>query len=335
MLCTSCNGQKEQEKPKAADNKKVSHEKTLDTNYSGPKIITRNIIQDKNGNIWMAAFDGVYRYDGTSFTNVIDKISTARFFSAMEDKNGNMWFGSIGSGVYRYDGIFFENYTSDEGLLSDEIVSIFQDKDGDIWFGSNGGCSVYDGSSFKSYMITGDTMIENSTGIVVPSGQRPANEVNSIIQDKEGKMWIATRGSTFVYDGRSFEMISQGDEIFQNVRHIIEDREGNIWLGGNSGLWRYDGATYTNITRDFVGYIYEDSAGNIWTSSDEHSRSGWALSRYDHNSLAQSKPKPTIVKSGEGMIFGILEANDGSIWFGTLQGVQRYDGSGFDDFRGG
>ncbi|MFC0316957.1 MULTISPECIES: two-component regulator propeller domain-containing protein [Olivibacter] len=31
-------------------------------------------------------------------------------------------------------------------------------------------------------------------------------------------------------------------------------------------------------------------------------------------------------QSNDGMIFGILEANDGSIWFGTLNGVYRYDG---------
>jgi len=27
----------------------------------GPKWITRNIIQDRKGNIWMAAFDGIFR----------------------------------------------------------------------------------------------------------------------------------------------------------------------------------------------------------------------------------------------------------------------------------
>ncbi|RYE50955.1 MAG: hypothetical protein EOP48_18950, partial [Sphingobacteriales bacterium] len=37
--------------------------------YSGPKAITRNLIQDKKGQIWIAAFDGVFRYDGTSITD--------------------------------------------------------------------------------------------------------------------------------------------------------------------------------------------------------------------------------------------------------------------------
>ena len=333
ILCTSCTGQKETGLPKEEPTQQTQHGTSEVISYNGPKTITRNIKQDKDGVIWLAAFDGVFRYDGSSFSNVIDKVSSSRFFSAMEDLEGNMWFGSIGSGVYRYDGIFFEHYTSDEGLLSDEIVSMFQDKDGDIWFGSNGGISVYNGTSFKSFMVTGDTMVENRTGIVVPSGQRPINEVNSIVQDRTGKMWLGTRSSTFTYDGRSFETITHEDVNFQNVRRILVDIEGNIWLGGNDGLWRYDGSTFTNITKDFVGYIYEDGGGNIWTSSDESGRRGWALSRYDQKSLAQSKPKPTIVKYGEGMIFGILEANDGSIWFGTLDGVQRYDGHTFSDFK--
>jgi hypothetical protein len=33
------------------------------------------------------------------------------------------------------------------------------------------------------------------------------------------------------------------------------------------------------------------------------------------------------------MICGILEAYDGSIWFGTGKGVNRYDGNTITDFK--
>jgi len=36
---------------------------------------------------------------------------------------------------------------------------------------------------------------------------------------------------------------------------------------------------------------------------------------------------PEVIKANEGMVFGILEPNDGSIWFGTLNGVLRYEGN--------
>ena len=87
------------------------------TLFPGPKTITRTIKQDKKGNIWIAAFDGVFRCDdGKTFTNITGKVSSARFFSVLEDRKGNFWFASIGSGVYYYDGESFRNFTTREGL---------------------------------------------------------------------------------------------------------------------------------------------------------------------------------------------------------------------------
>lgn len=296
-----------------------------------PSSITRTIIQDKKGNIWFATFEGIYKYDGNSFTKISREVSTSRFFSVLEDSKGNLWFGSIGSGVYFYDGKSFRNFTTDDGLLNNEIVCIYEDKKGNIWFGANGGASLYDGKSFQNYTLNGDSMIEDIIGKPYPNLQRPMNEVNSIIEDKTGKFWLGTRGNTFTYDGKAFTAVTQNGKFFTNVRWIIEDKKGNIWLGGNDGLWRYDGITFSNITTDFVGYIYEDKKGSIWTSSQ--STNGWALSRYDIISLDSEKRAVTDIKTGERMFFGILEDSDGNIWSGTLNGVYRYDGNTFDDFK--
>ena len=142
-------------------------------------------------------------------------------------------------------------------------------------------------------------------------------------------------GNTFVYDGKTFTVFTHNGKPFTNVRTIIEDKKGNIWLGGDDGLWRYDGSTFTNFTQKFVGYIIEDKKGNIWTSSESAHDKSWALSRYDGKSLSNKKPTVTEINPNErGMIFGVLEALDGSIWFGTGNGVHRYDGSTITDFKG-
>ncbi|WP_223833875.1 two-component regulator propeller domain-containing protein [Spirosoma profusum] len=44
-----------------------------------PNSITRTIKQDRKGNIWIATFGGVFRYDGKSFTNITSQVSKARF----------------------------------------------------------------------------------------------------------------------------------------------------------------------------------------------------------------------------------------------------------------
>jgi ligand-binding sensor domain-containing protein len=282
----------------------------------------------------MAAFDGIFRYDGKSFTHVTSKVSSARFFSILEDSKGNFWFGSIGSGVYFYDGKSFQHFTTKEGLLNDEITCIYEDKAGNIWLGVNGGASRYDGKSFRNYIMNGEFMMEEKTGKTFPNFTRPPNEVTSIIEDQTGKLWFGTRGNTFVYDGKTFTKATINfSKSFTNVRTIIQDKKGNIWLGGNNGLWRYDGRTFTNLTGNFVGYIHEDKKGNIWTSSE--TAQGWVLSRYDAKSLSTAKPTATEINPNEGrMLFGILEANDGSIWFGA-DGVYRYDGINITDFKKG
>jgi hypothetical protein len=81
--------------------------------------------------------------------------------------------------------------------------------------------------------------------------------------------------------------------------------------------------------------IIEDKKGNIWTTGAVNPNGNvWALSRYDAKSLYNKMPTVTEIKSGGRMDFlGILEANDGSIWFGSGSGVHRYDGKTFTDFK--
>ena len=319
VFYTSCKGQDKNELPK--DDIKSETKGVIISTI--PDNITRTIKQDRNGNIWIAAFDGVFRYDGKSFTNITSKVSSARFFSVLEDRKGSFWFSSVGSGVYYYDGKSFRNFTTKEGLANDRVIDIYEDKTGNIWFGTEGGASFYDGKSFKNFTT--------KEGL-------PNNDVNSIIEDKTGKIWLGTRGHACFYDGKTFTVFTHNGEPFTNVRTIIEDKKGNIWLGGNDGLWRYDGSTFTNITKNFVGYIYEDKNENIWTSSQNASDQKWALSRYDEKSLSNNKPTVTELKSEyedhKGMIFGILEAYDGNIWFGALDGVYLYDGNTISNFKG-
>src|SRR5688572_2695922 len=128
IFCASC---ERQNKPDVAENYTKSLTKDAVTSY-GPSSVVRTIKQDRKGNIWITSWEGVFRYDGKSFTNITNNVSSARFFSLLEDRNGNFWFGSIGSGVYYYDGNTFQNFTTKEGLLNNDVVSIYEDKKGSI-----------------------------------------------------------------------------------------------------------------------------------------------------------------------------------------------------------
>ena len=334
VLLTSC-------KPNQTEGKKISinsENKDVITAH-GPQSITRNIIQDSKGHIWVAAFDGIYRYDGKSFVNITSKVSSARFFAVLEDRKGNFWFASIGSGVYYYDGKSFQNFTTKDGLASDRVAEIYEDKTGLIWFGTEKGASLYNGKFFRNLKMSETLPVDIPDSVHISSYERPLpevhwthNDVNAIIEDNTGKFWLGTRGYATVYDGKTFTTITNNGKPFTNVRSIMKDRKGNIWLAGSDGLWRYDGSTFTNFTHDFVGHVYEDKKGNIWTSSESKDKLHWTLSRYDAKTLSDKNPTVTTIAK-KPMIFGILEDGKGNIWFGDFDGVHRYDGKSITDFK--
>jgi hypothetical protein len=289
-----------------------------------PRGQVRNIKQDRNGNILIAAgWGGVFRYDGKSFTNLTSgKIGLHRFWDVLEDRRGNLWFATTDSGVYSYNGKSFQHFTTREGLANNSVMCIYEDKAGIVWFGTGGGgVSRYDGKSFRNF-TTKDGLSNN--------------DLTTIIEDKTGKLWIGTRGEAFVYDGKTFTTLIHEGKAFNNVWSIIEDKKCNIWFGGNggraNGLWRYDGSVFTKVSQRGVYAVIEDKKGNIWTTG-EVTPNVWALSRYDQKSLYNKTPTVTEIISGPPAFLGILEANDGSIWFGSAGWVHRYDGETITDFK--
>src|SRR5207245_6810 len=135
------------------------------------------------------------------------------------DKNGNLWFGTFGGGVSRYDGKSFTNYTTSQGLVDDQLFSIFQDKVGNMWFGTWNGATRYDGKIIKKYTQDSICCI-----------------IYCIYQDKKGDIWFGTGNGVSRFDGTSFKHYSSADGIAANsVYCILQDKDENIWFGTENG----------------------------------------------------------------------------------------------------
>lgn len=322
FFCNSCGGQNQTNSSK--ENIKSETKDTVTSVWSNNDTATQ-IKKGSNGTILIASLGGVFRYDGKSFTNLTSKLGSHRFYDVLEDRKGNLWLASD-SGVYYYDEkslsagqATFQHLTTREGLADNHVICIYEDKTGIIWVGTRGGVSRYDGKSFRNFITKGeyawDTMI------------------TTIMEDKTGKLWISSRGDVHIYDGQTFTNLPNNGDRAYDVFSIIEDKKGNIWLGGWDGLRRYDGNTFTKFAHNKgYNFIIEDKKGNIWTSGLVHG--SWALSRYDQKSLYDKEPTVTVIMSGRlQTMSGILEAGDGSIWFGNNGGLYRYDGKTITDFR--
>ena len=204
-----------------------------------------SIMQAKSGKLWLVTIDGVYIYDGNSFTLFEINEAANGFLTSndkaeriLEDNAGNIWFGGrTNEGVYRYDGKSVINIELPEiSLIRPDSVRIshnwawpqLQDKNGNIWFSNWVGAYRYDGKSFTSF-----TKKDGLSGDMVAR----------IIEDKKGNLWFGGAGLSR-YDGKSFTRFTPKDGLItRRVWSIWEDKTGNLWIGGDGGSSLYDGKT--------------------------------------------------------------------------------------------
>ena len=215
-----------------------------------------SIMQAKRGKLWFATINGVYIYDGKSFTPFIVKEAAGGFMSSnnnaeyiLEDKAGNIWFGGRGNeGVYRYDGKSITNFKLKELTLVKESVRFekdrivgnnwawpqLQDKNGNIWFSNWAGVYRYDGKTFISFTKS-DGLSGNGT-------------ITRIVEDKNGTLWLGGADGLCRYDGKSFTCFKDG-LINPWIWSILEDKTGNLWVGTReTGLYLFDGKTFINYS---------------------------------------------------------------------------------------
>ena len=273
-----------------------------------------SMLEDTKGYLWFGTYDGICRFDGTSFTQFTTKegLSYNIVRTMMEDSKGNLWIGTSNSGVNRYDGNNFTHFTVEGGLSGNDILAILEDSKGNLWFGTGNGANRFDGNSFM-HLTTREGLSDNC--------------IYSILEDSEGNLWFGTRNGVNRYDGNSFTRFTTNEGLSNNsVLSMIEDKKGNLWFGTKNGLNRYDGNSFacftTNegLSNNNVWSMMEDNKGNLWFGTKN------GVNRYDGNSF-------THFTTNEGLsndnILSIMEDSKGNLWFGTYAGVNRYNSNSF------
>ena len=146
-------------------------------------------------------------------------------------------------------------------------------------------------------------------------------QVNSILQDKQGYIWIATTKGLFNFDGKNHEHFTSKDGLHHDVvTALAEDSLGRIWLGYETGelgflqkghFEKFD--PEEGSATKAISDILFDSKGNLWfgTLND-------GLYYFTTNRLFR-------VDDAEGLpdlyIYDLAEDEHGNIWAGTDGGA--------------
>ncbi|PSL44254.1 two component regulator with propeller domain [Chitinophaga niastensis] len=349
IFATSCNAQDKIKQTQSG----INEPKAITTGQS--KIIKtqgtdqyQNVhcgLQDKAGNLWFGTTgEGVYCYDGKSFTNFTTKdgLCNNTVWSILEDKAGSIWFGTA-AGICRYDGKtftsipiavtngsnLFYNSPNNNPSVKNAVWSIFQDNSGKIWFGTDDGVYCYSGTFFTRF-LDNNTII-NKNGLHLKM-------VQCILEDKNRNIWFGSGLSASEglcrYDGKSITGFKPNGDGW--VRSILEDKNGNLWFTCRfHGVCRYDGKTFTKFaqkeefSKTGTGSILEDKMGNIWFASLGKDEDGgvWC---FDGKSFKNFTTKDGLSNNS---VFCIVEDKAGNIWLGSRgMGLCRYDGKTFISF---
>lgn len=303
-------------------------EQSNDFDTSGREI--RKILSDSKKNLWVGTVKGLKRYDyRTNKFESISLPGNQYIFDILEAKDGSIWIATEG-GVLRYynDSVThnFNTYVDLNGINRDELVArtIYQDIDENIWIGStdkglfrvdyleNVLLQHFDNSSLD-YVIgiseigANELLIStfkngiyrvNKISSEINEIQLPYTdvEIRSSIKTSNGEHWIATNGKGILALSESAlytMMESDADDrslLSDDLYTIYEDDENNIWVGTT------DNISYVQIHNVYINNYFVDGTSSGLTGSN---------------------------------IFSIYKNSEGVTYFGSYrEGIDRLDSSG-------
>ncbi len=153
--------------------------------------------------------------------------------------------------------------------------------------------------------------------------------IYSILQTRDGFLWLGTQDSLIRFDGVHFREFAEGASILHGslIRAMAEDKQGNLWVGSlGSGLVRITPggrveqySIKNGLPSDTVFGLTTDPDGSVWASTNE--------------GLAQiSSGHVRVFTGADGLpskrIRTTCRASDGTRWVADLDsGLARWDGS--------
>ncbi|NQY65874.1 MAG: hypothetical protein HRT38_19740, partial [Alteromonadaceae bacterium] len=173
----------------------------------------------------------------------------------------------------------------------------------------------------------------------------PDNTIYSMAQDKTGFLWLGTPSGLVRYDGHEFRRYSNDVNstyplVFYGAGELFIDSHNRFWLSS----WKEGLAIYSkemkllkkfqmnglkNLTPDStimsnkISVIFEDSDGDIWIGSRNN---GFALFNPETKSFKNySFNGPKSDNSSIKRIWSIVETQPGTLWFGAVSGLYKFD----------
>ena len=307
------------------------------------------------------------------FTNYpwLQNSTRSRTYALLEDRAGRLWCATTGRGIFlcstnggwrALESHFPWSYA--DGLFLTET------EDGVIWLGTRtfglkmirSGPPVtalhlppeFEQSAITCVRIRHDGSIwagTDSAGLFCwrdgevlhygPDKGVPDLQINAILEDGSGYLWVGTGGGLIQFRGDHFESANDAFLAHRSVTALHQDKHGNFWAGIFAGLtvWSGNGVgpkNYGNnegLTNGLVRCIAEDNDGRILVVISGHGVYRQNGDRFEL--FAPDDHLEDFVKNAERgvAIHSLLPESDGAVWTASAGGgLARISGNHFQSW---
>jgi ligand-binding sensor domain-containing protein/two-component sensor histidine kinase len=249
------------------------------------------LLRDHLGETWIATHDGLARFPRTAGIAGLDRLRPSRV------------------------------YTTRDGLLSNNIFSLFEDSRGDIWIGL-----MFPPQFGMARWIRAQDRMEDLSGDL--SGKLPGDTSIAYAEDHFGTVWIGRWpvGPTRFRNGR-FQSFAAADGLPKgSVESLYIDRKGAVWGAARRRDLPHRRSGYGAATHRHIrpGERLIDQRGNL---PDRRCRRQNAGTFRGVDRLDPSSGEVLHFNTADGLASNLVSDcacdRSGSLWFGTQQGLSR------------
>ena len=163
----------------------------------------------------------------------------------------------------------------------------------------------------------------------------PQSSIYTMLQDKNGNIWVGTMSGVSKYNGLSFENFNKKDGLTENrVTASCLDKDGNIWFGHwSGGISKYDAAKkkFSNIQpgslelKKTISSIFQDQQGTIWFGTE-----GQGVVKLQNGNYSNLTVKDGL--TGD-LVNAFMQDNNGTVWIATSTGITLSKGNGLSKYE--
>ena len=204
---------------------------------SGQRVLA--LMEDAQGVVWCGTRDGLssIAMDGTLKQYPPAPEGPGRSVRhILSDGRGGLWLATE-QGLAHWTQGRLTNYTTEQGLSDNTVLSFVTDSRGRLWCGTNNGLSCWDGSSMHIVRFAGDF---------------GSNHVGVLVADTKGQLWAGTNNGVYRFhpdsalkDTSLHEHLTLNDGLRSlefNLNAGYCDEKGRVFLGTTGGLLMHDPA---------------------------------------------------------------------------------------------